>query len=56
MALNLFYQFAASDYFQLVWMTVAGTTGIETIAASAGTPAYPAAPSVILTVSDNIAA
>lgn len=56
MALNLFYQFAASDYFQLVWMTVAGTTGIETIAASAGPPAYPAAPSVILTVSDNIAA
>lgn len=56
MALNLFYQFAASDYFQLIWMTVGGTTGLETIAASAGTPAYPAAPSVILTVSDNIAA
>lgn len=56
MALNLFYQFAASDYFQLVWMTVGGSTGIETLAASTGTPAYPAAPSVILTVSDNIAA
>ena len=56
MALNLFYQFNANDYFELIWMTVGGTTSIETIAGSAGVPAYPAAPSVILTVSDNIAA
>lgn len=56
MALNFFYQFNANDYFELIWMTVGGTTSIETIPASAGVPAYPAAPSVILTVSDNIAA
>lgn len=56
MALNFFYQFNANDYFELIWMTVGGTTSIETIAGSAGVPAYPAAPSVILTVSDNIAA
>lgn len=56
MALNFFYTFAANDYFELVWMTVNGTTGIETIAASTGTPAYPTAPGVILTVSDNIQA
>ena len=56
MALNLFYQFNANDYFELIWMTVAGTTSIETIAGSSGTPTYPAAPSVILTVSNNIAA
>jgi len=56
MALNLFYQFAASDYFELIWMTVGGSTGLETIAASAGPPTYPLSPSVILTVSDNIAA
>lgn len=56
MALNYFYQFAANDYFELIWMTVGGTTSIETIAGSGGVPAYPAAPGVILTVSDNIAA
>lgn len=56
LALNVFYQFAANDYFQLVWMTVNGTSSIETIAGSTGTPAYPASPGVILTVSDNIAA
>jgi len=56
MALNYFYQFAANDYFELIWMTVGGTTSIETIAGSGGVPSYPAAPGVILTVSDNIAA
>mgnify|MGYP003351437449 FL=1 len=56
MALNIFYTFAANDYFELVWMTVGGTTMIETIAGSGGTPTYPAAPGIILTVSDNIAA
>ena len=56
MALNIFYTFAANDYFELVWMTVGGTTMIETIAGSGGAPSYPAAPGVILTVSDNIAA
>ena len=56
MALNIFYTFAANDYFELVWMTVGGTTMIETIAAHGTAPIYPAAPGVILTVSDNIAA
>ena len=53
-SLNLFYTFAANDYFELVWLTVNGTTAIETIAASGTT--YPRSPGVILTVSDNIAA
>ena len=56
MALNIFYQFAANDYFELVWMTVNGTTSITTIPESLVAPIYPASPGVILTVSDNIAA
>lgn len=56
LALNIFYQFAANDYFELVWMTVNGTTSITTIPASGVAPVYPASPGVILTVSDNIAA
>ena len=54
LAVNFFYTFTAGDYFELVWMTTNGTTSITTIPASV-TPAYPAAPGVILTVSDNIA-
>ena len=53
LVVNFFYTFAANDYFELVWMTVGGTTSITTIPASLA-PAYPAAPGVILTVSDNI--
>jgi len=56
LALNIFYQFAANDYFELVWMTVNGTTSITTIPASGVAPVHPASPGVILTVSDNIAA
>lgn len=55
-ALNVFYQFAANDYFELVWMTVNGTTSIITLPASTVAPIYPASPGIILTVSDNIAA
>lgn len=55
-ALNVFYQFAANDYFELIWMTVNGTTSIITLPASTVAPIYPASPGVILTVSDNIAA
>ena len=55
-ALNVFYQFAANDYFELVWMTVNGTTSIITLPASTVAPVYPASPGIILTVSDNIAA
>lgn len=55
-ALNVFYEFAANDYFELVWMTVNGTTSIITLPASVVAPVYPASPGIILTVSDNIAA
>ena len=55
-ALNIFHQFAANDYFELVWMTVNGTTSIITLPASTVAPVYPASPGIILTVSDNIAA
>ena len=55
-ALNVFYQFAANDYFELVWMTVNGTTSIITLPASTVAPIYPASSGIILTVSDNIAA
>ena len=55
-ALNIFYQFAANDYFELVWMTLNGTTSIITLPASTVAPVYPASPGIILTVSDNIAA
>jgi hypothetical protein len=56
LALNLFYQFAANDYFELVWMTVGGTSSLETIPASTVAPIYPRSPSIILTVNNNIAA
>ena len=56
MALNIFYQFAANDYFELIWMTVGGTTSVEVIPASGVAPIYPRSPSIILTVSNNIAA
>jgi hypothetical protein len=55
MALNLFYTFAANDYFQLYWMSLGGNASLNTIAASTS-PAYPASPSVIVTVSNNIKA
>jgi len=55
-ALNIFYQFSANDYFELVWMTVNGTTSIITLPASTVAPIYPTSPGIILTVSDNIAA
>lgn len=53
MALNIFLPFAANDYFELYWQNTNGTAAIQTIAASGN---YPASPSVILTVSDNIKA
>ena len=56
LALNLFYQFAANDYFELVWMTVGGTTSLEVIPASTTAPIYPRSPSIILTVNNNISA
>lgn len=55
MALNVFYTAAAGDYFELIWMSLNGTASVSTLPASAGPPTYPASPSIILTVSDNIA-
>lgn len=54
MALNLFYTFAANDYFELIWMTVNGTSRTETISGSSTPPVHPLTPGIILTVSDNI--
>ena len=53
LTVNLFYTFAVNDYFELAWMTTAGTTSVTTLPASLA-PAYPAAPGIILTISDNI--
>lgn len=55
MALNLFYTFAANDYFELYWLSLGGNASLGTIPASTS-PAYPESPSIILTVSDNIKA
>lgn len=49
LALNIFYQFSAGDYAQLIWMTKTGGATIQTIAASTS-PAHPASPGVIVTV------
>ena len=49
LALNIFYQFAAGDSAQLIWMTKAGTAAIQTIPAVIS-PAVPASPGVIVTV------
>ena len=46
---NQQFSLNAGDYVQLVWMTVGGTTSLAPIAASVS-PAYPASPSVALTV------
>lgn len=55
MSLNLFYEFTAGQYFELYWMNTVGHASLETLASSAA-PSYPASPSIILTVSDNIKA
>ena len=49
LALNIFYQFAAGDTAQLIWMSKTGTATIQTIPAST-LPPYPASPGVIVTV------
>lgn len=50
-AWNFVYQMAAGDYFELMWST--DDTGCQIAAAAAAGP-YPAIPSVIMTVTDNI--
>lgn len=52
-AWNFVYQMAAGSYFELMWST--DDTGCQITAASAVSP-YPAVPSVIMTVTDNISA
>ncbi|MBV5322925.1 MAG: hypothetical protein JZU60_03725 [Ilumatobacteraceae bacterium] len=47
---NYILQAAASDYFELYWITDNGTTQILTYPASATAPIHPQAPSMILTV------
>ena len=47
---NYILQAAASDYFELYWITNNGTTQILTYPASATAPIHPRAPSMILTV------
>lgn len=47
LALNIFYQFAAGDYAQLIWVTKTGGAAIQTIP---GSGTYPASPGVIVTV------
>lgn len=47
---NYILQAAASDYFELYWITDSGTTQILTYPASATAPIHPRAPSMILTV------
>ena len=47
LALNIFYQFTAGDYAQLIWVTKTGGATIQTIP---GSVSYPASPGVIVTV------
>lgn len=49
LALNIFYQFSAGDYAELIWMNKGGNAHLETIPASVS-PAHPASPGVIVTV------
>lgn len=53
LAVNFFETFAPSDYLELYWLTTTGATQIKTIPASVS-PARPASPGVVLTVSQII--
>ena len=53
MAVNFHENFNPGDYLELYWMTVLGTSSITTIPASVS-PARPASPGVVLTVSQVI--
>lgn len=53
MALNLFLDITATNYIELFWQSTLGHASLETIASGTN---YPASPSVILTVNDNIKA
>jgi hypothetical protein len=47
MALNLYYEFTAGDYFELMWLTEDGDASLSFVASSAS---YPRSPSAVLTV------
>lgn len=53
LTINFFEQYAAGDYLQLYWLTVSGSAQLTTIAATTS-PAKPASPSVVLTVSQIV--
>jgi len=53
LTVNFFEEYAAGDYLQLYWLTVSGSAQLTTIAATTS-PAKPASPSVVLTVSQII--
>lgn len=53
MTVNFHENFNPGDYFELYWLTVAGTSSISTIPATTS-PAKPASPGVVLTVSQII--
>ena len=53
LTVNFFEEYAAGDYLQLYWLTVSGASQIATIPATTS-PAKPASPSVVLTVSQII--
>ena len=53
LTVNIFYQFNDGDYLELAWLTKAGNAQIITYGASTS-PAYPAAPGVILTIAQVV--
>lgn len=53
MTVNFHESFGPGDYLELYWLTVGGTTSIATIPATTS-PAVPASPGVVLTVSQII--
>jgi hypothetical protein len=53
LTVNFYKEYEAGDYLQLYWLTVGGSAQITTIAATTS-PAKPASPGVVLTVSQII--
>lgn len=53
LTVNFYETYNAGDYLELYWLTVNGTSQIQTIAAT-GSPVKPASPGVVLTVSQII--
>ena len=53
LTVNFYQEYEAGDYLELYWLTVGGTSQITTIAATTS-PAKPASPGVVLTVSQIV--